>query len=104
YVTALSVNNEYTTTHFRLTYSSMVQPQTWYDCELKTGALSVVKKTEVPNFDSSKYECARIWATAKDGTRVPMSVLGRKGFQTAAAQPVLMYGYGSYGLNVEPRF
>lgn len=104
YVTSLASNLEYVTTSFRLTYASPVQPRTWYDCDLKTGKLSVVKKSEVPNYDSTKYECARIWATAKDGTLVPMSVLGPKGFQSHAPRPTLVYGYGSYGYSVEPSF
>lgn len=104
YVTALSTNLEYDTKSFRLSYSSPVQPQTWYDCDLETGALTVVKKTEVPNFDAAKYECARLWAKAADGTLVPMSVVGPKGFQQGGPRPTLVYGYGSYGYSVEPRF
>lgn len=104
YVTATSTNLEYDTAVFRLSYSSPVQPQTWYDCELTTGALTVVKKTEVPTFDASKYECARIWAEAEDGTLIPMSIVGQKGFQKGNPRPTLIYGYGSYGYSVEPRF
>lgn len=104
YVTAIASNLEYEATHFRLTYSSPVQPQTWYDCDLKSGTLQVVKIAEVPGFDANKYECARIWAKASDGTSVPMSVLGPKGFQKTSARPTLVYGYGSYGYSVEPRF
>lgn len=104
YVTTLSINLEYNPSSFRLSYSSPVQPTTWYDCDFGTGALTVVKKTEVPHFDAAKYECARIWAKAGDGTLVPMSVVGKKGFQQSGPRPTLVYGYGSYGLNVEPRF
>lgn len=104
FVTSLGSNLEYTTKSVRLTYSSPVQPQTWYDCDLVSGKLSVVKQSQVPNYDAAKYECSRMWAKAADGTLVPMSVLGKKGFATSGPHPTLVYGYGSYGLSVEPRF
>lgn len=104
YTTSLGSNLEYKTDRVRLIYSSLVQPQTWYDYNLNTEKLETVKVSEVPNYDASKYECARIWSTAQDGTRVPMSVLGPRGFQSSGPKPTLVYAYGSYGLNVEPNF
>src|SRR5206468_2799732 len=62
------------------------------------------KIREVPGYDSSRYESRRVWATANDGTQVPMSLLLRKGIKLDGSHPALLYGYGSYGLTTDVYF
>lgn len=104
YVTSTGSNLEYRSSVVRLVYSSPVQPATWYDSDLDSCELKVVKISEVPNFNRDNYVCERIWATAKDGTKIPISLIGPKNFRSRGPMPTLVYGYGSYGLNIEPAF
>ena len=103
-------NLEFTQATYRLGYNSMVTPGTVYDCDLATGELTLLKQQPVlpsPDgraFASADYEQHREWALAPDGTRVPISLVCRKGTPRDGSAPCLLYGYGSYEISVDPRF
>ncbi len=103
-------NPEFAQTTFRLGYNSMVTPGTVYDCDLATGALTLLKQQPVlrsPDgipFRGDDYEQHRDWALAPDGTRVPVSLVCRKGTPRDGSAPCLLYGYGSYEHSTDPRF
>jgi oligopeptidase B len=103
-------NPEFTQVTFRLAYNSMVTPGTVYDCDLATGELTLLKQQAVlpsPDgvpFSSADYEQHREWAVAPDGTRVPISLVCRKGTPRNGSAPCLLYGYGSYEISIDPRF
>jgi oligopeptidase B len=89
---------EFTSPTFRFMYQSMVTPQSVYDCEMATGKQTLLKQTEVlGGYDKSKYATERLWATARDGVKVPLSVVYRKGLKRDGSAPLFLYAYGSYG-------
>lgn len=98
-------NADYFTENLRYTYTSMVTPVTVYEENMRTAQRTILKEQEVlGNFDRTKYVSERLYATAKDGTRIPLSVVYRKGIEKNSQNPVLLYGYGSYGLSMEASF
>jgi oligopeptidase B len=105
-----SGNPEYSQTRFRLAYNSMVTPGTVYDYDVRDGTLTVLKQQPVlPSqsgaaFSSGDYEQHREWAVADDGTRVPISIVCRKGTPRDGSAPCLIYGYGSYEHSIDPSF
>ena len=88
----------------RFTYESLTQPPSVYDENIETGARELKKIREVPGYDASLYESKRLWATAKDGTKIPISLLQKKGTTLSGKSPLLLYGYGSYGFSIPPYF
>jgi len=103
YTVAPSGNPEWTQPTLRLSYGSLVTPTTVYDYSLETGDLTLLKQQPVlGGYDPADYEQAREWATAEDGTRVPISLVWKKG--TAHPGPVHVYGYGSYETSIDPSF
>lgn len=104
YVVNLGANLMYDIDFVRLNYQSMVRPSSVYDYSLESKELRRIKLSEVPTYDESKYESERIWATAKDGTRIPVSLIYRKDLKSPGKNPVLVYGYGSYGYSLDPSF
>ena len=105
YTMALSANPEYDTPIIRYRYSSMITPNSVYEFDLKTRTSTLVKQDEIPSgYDKSKYETTRVWATARDGVKVPVSVMMRKGTKLDGKSPMLLYAYGSYGLSMTPGF
>jgi oligopeptidase B len=105
YALSLSANPEFNTTVVRFSYQSMVTPLSIYDYELNSRGRKLLKRQEVlGGYDSTKYEATRLWAVARDGTRVPMSVVHRKGIALDGMAPLLLYGYGSYGASGAPTF
>jgi len=90
---------DYDSKDLRFAYESFVQPPAVYDENLATGERTLRKQREVPGYDPAKYESKRIWAKAKDGTEVPISLLYQKGLKLDGSNPLLLYGYGSYGLS-----
>ena len=110
YTVGPGANPEYSQDHFRLGYNSMVTPSTVYDYDVATGALTVLKQQPVlpsPSgvpFSSGDYEQYREWAVAQDGTRVPISLVCRKGTPRDGSAPCLLYGYGSYEHSIDPGF
>jgi len=81
-------------------------PASVIDFNMETKERTVLKETEVlgGKFDKNNYETERLWATAEDGTKIPMSVIYRKGIKKDGANPTLVYGYGSYGATIDPYF
>jgi oligopeptidase B len=92
-------NREFDTTKYRYSYTSLVSPASVYEYDVAGGGSTLLKQQEVPGgFDSSRYASERIWIDAKDGVRVPVSLVYRRDFfKHDAKNPLYVYGYGSYG-------
>ena len=103
-------NPEFQATRYRLSYTSLVTPGSVYDCDMATGELTLLKRQPVlPSpagvpYRPEDYEEYREWAVADDGTRVPISLVCRKGTPRDGSAPCLLYGYGSYELSRDPSF
>jgi oligopeptidase B len=98
-------NPEYDTQQFRFTYSSMTTPSSVYDYDLRSGKRQLRKQQEIPSgFQPSRYEVRRLMASARDGVRVPVSILLKRGTRLDGRSPLLLYAYGSYGATMEPTF
>ena len=105
YALSLSGNPEFNTTTVRFAYQSMVTPSSIYDYDLNTRERKLLKQQEVlGGYDPAKYEARRIWAVARDGTKVPISVVSKKGVALDGKAPLLLYAYGSYGASMAPTF
>jgi oligopeptidase B len=93
------VNREFFTTKFRYSYQSLVSPASIYEYDVVTGASELLKEQEIPGgFDRVHYASERLWITAKDGVRIPVSLVYRRDrFQKNGTSPLYVYGYGSYG-------
>jgi oligopeptidase B len=105
YSAGLSTNREYNTSVIRYNYNSMVTPNSTFDYDMNTGKSTLLKQTEVPGgFDRNNYQSERVFATAADGTKIPMSMVYRKGVKMDGSAPLLLYGYGSYGASIPPGF
>lgn len=103
YDVAPAGNPEFVTERLRLGYTSMVTPPSVYDYDLRTRELILLKRKAVlGGYDPDDYQQFREWATASDGTRVPISIMVRKGTERPA--PTLLYGYGSYEISIDPSF
>jgi oligopeptidase B len=98
YTARTSTNPEYDTDKLRFIYSSLVTPTSTYDYDMATKERELMKQDEVlGDFDSNNYDSKRLFATADDGTKIPISIVYRKGINTDGNNPTLLYGYGSYG-------
>ena len=98
-------NYEFDTDWFRYVYESMTTPKSTYDINLATDEQKLIREQPVVgNFDSNNYRTERLFATARDGTRVPVSIVYRKGMEKNGRNPLLQYAYGSYGSSTEPNF
>ncbi len=105
YDLSIGDNLEYNTATLRFNYQSMVTPLSVYDYDMKTHERMLMKRQEVPGgFDGKKYEAKRIWAVARDGTMVPISLVYKKGVPLDGSAPMLLYGYGSYGISMSATF
>jgi len=100
----LDINSEHDTPWLRYGYTSMTTPETIYELNVETGERRQLKQQPVLGYDASKYATERLWATARDGTRVPVSVVYRKGFEKNGKAALLQYAYGSYGHSIDPAF
>jgi oligopeptidase B len=102
---SLAANPEFNTATVRFNYQSMITPSSVYDYDMTTKQRTLLKRQDVlGGYDPAKYEAKRIWAVARDGTKVPMSVVHRKGMALDGKAPLLLYGYGSYGSSGAPTF
>ena len=88
----------------RFVYTSLTTPASTYDYDLATRERVLRKRQPVPGYDPALYASERITATAKDGTAVPISLVYRRDRKRAGPQPLLLYGYGSYGIPIDPAF
>jgi oligopeptidase B len=104
YDLSLGENREYNTSAVRYNYQSMITPMSIYDYDMNTGERKLLKQQEVPGFDASKYEEKRIWAVARDGVQVPISIVYKKGVAFDGSAPMWLNGYGSYGISQSPTF
>lgn len=100
-----SGNPEYNTDNFRFGYTSMITPSTQYEQNLKTGARKILKQQEVlGGYNKNEYTTERVFATAKDGTKIPISIVYKKGIIKNDKNPTLLYAYGSYGNSSDATF
>jgi oligopeptidase B len=105
YAAALSNNYVFDTVTLRYNYQSLVTPSSVFDYNMTTGKATLVKQIEVPGgFDRTNYASERVFATASDGTKVPISLVYKKGVPRDGSAPLLLYGYGSYGVSTSPTF
>ncbi|MGD9720816.1 MAG: S9 family peptidase [Pirellulales bacterium] len=104
YTASFGENEEFTATTYRYVYQSPVTPASVFDFDLKSHASALRKREEINGYDATQYECARLWATARDGTRVPLSVVYKKGIRHDGRTPLYLYGYGSYGAGLPATF
>ena len=105
YSAGLSANREFDTSVVRYGYNSLVTPFSTFDYDMNTGKSTLLKQTDVPGgFDRTNYKSERVFATASDGTKIPMSMVYRKGVKLDGSAPLLLYGYGSYGASIPPTF
>ena len=105
YTTWVDQNEEFGTSVLRYGYSSPNTPETIYDLDLETGERTLMKREQVRGgFDPDNYTVERLWAPARDGVEVPISVVYRTGVAKDGANPALLYAYGSYGSSSEARF
>jgi oligopeptidase B len=105
YKTQGQMTPEFTATAYRLSYQSPVAPPTVMDVDMGSGARTVLKRQEiVGGYDASRYESRRLWARARDGARVPLWVVYKKGVKLDGSAPLLLYSYGSYGYPTEATF
>jgi len=105
YTASIGENREQDTDILRYDYTSLITPNTVYDLDMKTGRRELKKRDPVlGGYDPANYTAERIWAVARDGTRIPVSLAYRKDFKRDGTSPLYQYGYGSYGISVDPRF
>ncbi|GAB3346990.1 S9 family peptidase [Lysobacter tyrosinilyticus] len=104
YSMGLDVNAEPDTEWLRYSYTSMTTPNTTYELNTRTGERRLLKRDPVPGYDPSQYVTERLWATARDGTRIPVSLVYKRGFRKDGTAALLQYGYGSYGASMDPGF
>ncbi|NUR45023.1 MAG: S9 family peptidase [Sphingomonas sp.] len=98
-------NPEFAPDAYRVGYTSMVTPTTTYDYHPETGALEVLKVQEIPSgYDASKYATERLTIEARDGAKVPVSVVYKKGFEKNGEGKLFLYAYGAYGMAIPPGF
>ncbi|MEZ5346650.1 MAG: S9 family peptidase [Pyrinomonadaceae bacterium] len=98
-------NAEFDTDSIRYYYASMITPPSTIEYDLKSGKTKLLKQEEVlGGYDKSKYETKRVWATARDGVKVPISMMMKKGTKLDGSAPMLLYAYGSYGISMTPSF
>src|ERR1700683_1578282 len=98
------VNRDYEGTKYRYAYQSFVTPSTIFEYDTQSDVSTILKRKEVPNFDPTRYKVERIYATASDGVKVPISVVRLNGAPMDGKGPLYLYGYGSYGVSVDVRF
>ncbi|MET0920036.1 MAG: S9 family peptidase [Acidimicrobiia bacterium] len=102
--TWMGANPEYDTSVLRYGFTSLVMPTSSYDYDPVARTSLLVKQQPVIGYDPSAYDTARHWATAADGTRVPISVVWRRDRRVDGGNPTLLYGYGSYEVSIDPTF
>lgn len=105
YSASLDDNPEYDVTRLRIGYELMVTPDTIYDYHLATGELEVLKVQEIPSgYDATRYATERLMVPARDGTPIPVSIVYPKDLPRDGSAPLHLYGYGAYGIAMEPGF
>lgn len=100
------VNREFKTKFFRYSYQSLITPNSVFDYDVEKHTSTLLKQNEVPGgYDASKYKSERAWATAQDGTKIPVSVIYRRDLKKPdGSNPLYVSGYGSYGFSLPVTF
>ncbi|MCB0735702.1 MAG: S9 family peptidase [Bacteroidetes bacterium] len=102
YTLGVGVNPEYQTKTLRYGYTSLLTPTSTYEYHMEDRSRTLLKQqTVVGGYDKSDYRSRRIWATGRDGTQIPISLVHHRSFTSG---PLLLYGYGSYGHSIDPTF
>ena len=105
YQASVGVNPDFNSEILRYNYTSLTTPSSVYDFNLKNGTKKLLKQQEVlGGFKKDDYVTERLFATAGDGTKVPVSLIYKKGFEKNGKAPMLLYGYGSYGISMDATF
>jgi oligopeptidase B len=104
YFAGVGMNSEFDTTTLRFDYESMTTPDSTFDYDMTARTRRLMKQVVVPNFDAAHYVAHRINVTSRDGALVPVSIVHRRDLDRSAPQPLLLYGYGSYGYSLDPTF
>ncbi|MFC6841052.1 S9 family peptidase [Xanthomonas theicola] len=104
YSMGLSVNPEPDTPWLRYGYTSLTTPATTYELNTGTGERRLLKQQPVLGYDAGKYRTERVWVTTRDGVKVPVSLVYRKGFKKDGTAALYQYAYGSYGMSTDPNF
>ncbi|WP_299887747.1 S9 family peptidase [uncultured Lacinutrix sp.] len=106
YTASIGNNPDFNSKTLRYSYNSLTTPSSVIDYNFKTKTKAVKKEQEVlgGKFDKNNYESKRVWAIARDGVKVPMSIVYKKGIELNGENPVLQYAYGSYGSTIDPYF
>ena len=105
YYVTVGATPEYNTDVLRFNYSSPITPNSVFDYNMNTKEKKLMKQQEVVGgYDKNNYVTERLYATASDGSKVPVSVVYKKGFKKDGSAPLLLYAYGSYGISTEPTF
>ena len=105
YLAFTSVNPDFGTEILRVGYTSLTTPSSVYDYNMRTKSKTLLKQQEVQgDFDSSNYKSERLYATARDGAQVPISLVYHKNTKIDGQAPLMLYGYGSYGIVIDPSF
>jgi oligopeptidase B len=104
YACFLGSNPEFDVTEFRFEYSSLVTPPSTFAYDIDTRTSRLIKRQEVAGYEPARYEARREWATADDGARIPISLVVPRDRPAGEPGPMLLYGYGSYEVSVDPTF
>ena len=104
YSMGLDANPEADSPWLRYSYTSLTTPATTYELNVQTGERRELKRQPVPGYDPANYVTERLWATARDGVKVPVSIVYKKGFEKNGKAAMLQYAYGSYGMSMDPGF
>jgi oligopeptidase B len=102
YAMDIDINREPESDWLRYRYNSLTTPSSVYEVNARTGERRLLKQTPAPGYDPAKYVTERVWATARDGTKIPVSLVYRKGFRKDGKAALLQYAYGSYGASTDP--
>ena len=102
---SIGFNSQFEQNFVRLNYESMITPETVFDYSIENKTLTTRKVQEIPSgYDKTQYVTERLMAPARDGVLVPVSIVYKKGFKKDASQPMMLYGYGAYGITITPSF
>ncbi len=104
YTQGFYVNAEQDSQVLRYSHASLTTPSSVYEVDMRSGERTLLKRQAVPNYQPEGYETERVWAPARDGARVPVSLVYRRGFQKNGSAPLYQYAYGAYGATLDPGF
>jgi len=105
YSAGVSINPDFETEILRYEYTSLTTPNSTFDYNMSSKQKTLLKEQEVVGgYDKSQYKTERLFATAADGTKIPVSIVYKKGLKKDGKSPMLLYAYGSYGYSMEPYF